>query len=363
MTEKDQKGKQKNLKLPIVLSVILSLSIIIIILYFTIDVRTFEYLSQTNVRYEFFILAVLVNFVYWTIWGLRQKVISNSLESGVNISLKESTKIVFSNLFLANTTPSMAGGEPVRVYLLNKNGLSIGSATASALSERLLDAIFLIMCIPFAFLVLRGYLQEGILRISLAVGALVFIIGIFVFLYAIKNPDKTKSFLIYLGNKFSRFRRKRKKEEKTLTERIVEEVDNFHYSMVFLLSEGKKTMFKAGILTAIFWLTGWIVPILILMGLGFPPFVIESCAAQVFIVIIAMMPTTPGSAGVTELGATGLYSIFLPETSLLGVFVLLFRMVSYHMGTITGAIFQYRIFKSIASFSIDVIKKPEKDKL
>ncbi|MEF8848120.1 MAG: flippase-like domain-containing protein, partial [Candidatus Thermoplasmatota archaeon] len=224
-------------------------------------------------------------------------------------------------------------------------------------SERLLDAIFLIICIPFAFLVLREYLQEGILRMSLTVGAGIFVLGIFVFIYSIKNPDKLKSFLLYLGNKFSRFSKKRKKHEKTIAERIVKEVDNFHASMMFFLSEGKKTMFNAGILTALFWITGWIIPILILMGLGFRPFIIESCAAQVFLIIIAMMPTTPGSAGVTELGATGLYSIFLPETSLLGVFVVLFRMVSYHMGTIAGAIFQYHVFKSVASFSLERIKK------
>ncbi|MEF8847593.1 MAG: flippase-like domain-containing protein, partial [Candidatus Thermoplasmatota archaeon] len=134
MTEKADEG-EKNLKIPIVLSIILSFSIIIVILYFTIDVRTFEYLSEINVRYEFFLLAVLVNLVYWTIWGARQKVLSNSLEPNADITLKKSTKIVIANLFLANITPSMAGGEPVRIYLLNKNGLNIGSATASALSE------------------------------------------------------------------------------------------------------------------------------------------------------------------------------------------------------------------------------------
>ncbi|MEF8879267.1 MAG: flippase-like domain-containing protein [Candidatus Thermoplasmatota archaeon] len=356
MTEKTDE-EEKNLKIPIIVSVILSVSIIIAILYFTIDVRTFEYLSEINIRYEFFLLAVLVNLVYWTIWGARQKVLSNSLEPNADITLKKSTKIVVANLFLANITPSMAGGEPVRIYLLNKNGLSIGSATASALSERLLDAIFLIICIPFAFLVLRRYLEQTVLRVALTVGAGVFVLGIFIFIYSIKHPDKLKSFLVYLSDKFSRFSRKREKDEKTAAERIVEEVDNFHASMMFFLSEGKKTMLKAGVLTALFWITGWIIPILILMGLGFQPFIIESCAAQVFLIIIAMIPTTPGSAGVTELGATGLYSIFLPETSLLGVFVLLFRMISYHMGTIAGVIFQYRIFKSVASFSIEKIKK------
>jgi uncharacterized protein (TIRG00374 family) len=68
-----------------------------------------------------------------------------------------------------------------------------------------------------------------------------------------------------------------------------------------------------------------------------------------------MMPTTPGSAGITEGSTAALYSIFI-GSSLIGVFVLLFRLLTYHMGLIAGAIFQYRIFKSVASFSLDTIK-------
>ena len=126
--------------------------------------------------------------------------------------------------------------------------------------------------------------------------------------------------------------------------------------MIFLLSKGKKTFIKAAIFTAIFWITGWMVPPLILIGLGLDPFIIESCAAQVLLIIIVMMPTTPGGAGVTEGGTAVFYSVFI-SSSLVGIFVILFRFITYHMGLIAGAIFQYRIFKSVASFSLDVIKK------
>ncbi|GAI24038.1 unnamed protein product, partial [marine sediment metagenome] len=127
-------------------------------------------------------------------------------------------------------------------------------------------------------------------------------------------------------------------------------------SMVFFLSDGKKAFIKAGILTAIFWITGWMIPPLILMGLGLEPFIIESCAIQVLLIIIVMMPTTPGSAGITEGSTAALYSVLI-GSPIIGVFVLLFRFITYHMGLIAGAIFQYRIFKSVASFSLDTIKK------
>ena len=77
-----------------------------------------------------------------------------------------------------------------------------------------------------------------------------------------------------------------------------------------------------------------------------------------FVVLIAMMPTTPGSAGVSEGGVAALYGVFL-NSYLLGVFVLLFRLITYHMGLIAGAIFQYKIFRSITTFSTDMMSDGE----
>ena len=352
--DKEEK-KPKTMKLSIILSLILSISIIVLILYFTIDAETFEYLSTHQIRYEFFFAAMGINVIYWTLWGARLKILSNAIDKNVNISLWESTKIVIANLFLANITPSMAGGEPVRIYLLNKDGLSVGGATASVLGERLLDAIFLLLCVPFALFVFGKHIDTGPLRIGLTIAIVLFILAVIAFAYALKNPKKTKSFLIFLSNKLSRFSKK-KDSENTIIDRINSEVDNFHDSMVFFLSDGKKAFIKAGILTAIFWITGWMIPPLILMGLGLEPFIIESCAIQVLLIIIVMMPTTPGSAGITEGSTAALYSVLI-GSSLIGVFVLLFRFITYHMGLIAGAIFQYRIFKSVASFSLDTIKK------
>ena len=100
---------------------------------------------------------------------------------------------------------------------------------------------------------------------------------------------------------------------------------------------------------------------MILLALGLPPFWVESYAAQALLLIIVMLPTTPGSSGVAELGMAALYGVLLGASHqyLLGVFVLLFRFITYHMNMICGAIFQYRIFKSITSFSLETIEKKE----
>jgi uncharacterized protein (TIRG00374 family) len=353
--------KQKTIKLSIILSLTLSLAIIIFILYFTIDSTTINLLFKTKIKYEFFIIAILLNILYWFFWGARLKVLSNTFEKNVNIGLWESTKIVIANLFLAGITPSMAGGEPVRIHLLNKDGMSVGCATAAVLGERLLDAIFILILVPIAFYIFQGVTDLGFISIGLTIGVVLFIVLIILFVYAITKPEKTKLFIIFINKKLSKFYKNKESESKVIT-RINKEVDSFHSSMVCLVHENKKALVKASILTVLFWSTGFMIPSMVLMGLGLEPFFLQSYAAQVLLLVIIMMPTTPGSAGIAEVGIYGLYGVLIGTSTgtLIGVFVVLYRFITYHMNLIAGAIFQYRIFKSVASFSMDMIKKQEK---
>lgn len=352
-----EEKKTKTIKLPIILSITISVASIIIISYLFFGEDTVNELVSIKIKYEFFIVALSVNIVYWILWGLRLKILANAIDKNLNLGIWKATRIVIANLFLANITPSMAGGEPVRIYLLNKDGLSYGSATAAVLAERLLDAIFLLICVPFAFLIFSKYLNDPIYVVILFLAIMVFIVAIIFFGLAIKYPKKIKSFLIYINKKIRKITKK-EDVKKSYMDKIIKDVDDFHDSMIFYLTKGKYSLFKAGVTTAIFWIVGWTVPILILLGLGLPPHIIESCAAQVMVIIIVMMPTTPGGAGVTETGVGFLYKAFIPG-SLVAIFVILFRIATYYVGLIAGAIFQYRIFKSIASFSLDTIKKQD----
>lgn len=350
--------KQKTMKVPVIISITVSLAIILIILFFTIDANTIDQLFTIRIKYEFFAIAIFLNILYWVLWGARLKVLSNAIDKNVNIGLWRSTKIVIANLFLASITPSMAGGEPVRIHLLNKDGMSLGSATAAVLGERLLDAIFILILVPIAFFIFQDVADLGFIGTGLMIGVFVFIVIIILFVYAIMRPEKVKGFLIFVNKKLSRFSKKKESESK-VTRRINKEVDNFHNSMIVFVGDGRKALVKASVLTVLFWSTGFMIPSMILLGLGLPPFFVESYAAQVLLLVIIMMPTTPGSAGVAEAGIWGLYGVLIGtgEGTLIGIFLILYRFVTYYMSLIAGAFFQHRVFKSVASFSMDMIKK------
>jgi hypothetical protein len=352
--------KKKSLKFSFIISITLSIIIILAIVYFTVDAKTIENLSMVSIKYHFFAVAIFLNVLYWIFWGARIKILANMMDNKIKISLIESTKIVIANFFLASITPSMAGGEPVRIHLLNNNGLSLGCATATVLGERLMDAIFILVLVPIALFIFKDVRDLGFISLGLTIGVIVFILLLIVFIYAIIKPDKTKAFLISISKIFSRFSKKKESGKKIIL-RINQEVDNFHDSMYRFSSDNKKSLFFASIFTILTWSCGFMIPSMILLGLGLPPYFIESYAAQALLIVIIMMPTTPGSAGVTEVGIYGLYGVLIGTTSntLIGVFIVLYRFVTFHMNLIFGAIFQYRIFKSVASFSLDMIKKTD----
>jgi glycosyltransferase 2 family protein len=351
--------KEKKLKIYTIISILISLIVIVVILYFTVNTQTIYYLSHVQIRYEYFLIAILLNIFSWILWGLRLQVLSNALDNKLHIGLWESTKIVIANLFLANITPALSGGEPLRIYLLKKDGMSLGSATAAILGERLIDAICVLICVPFALFIFKDYLHNTTLTIGLSVGILLFVIFLLAFFYALKNPEKVKAFLLFLNKKISHLFKKKDSQEPKIVNFIEKEVDNFHVSMLFFIGKGKKTFVVVSILTVAFWGVSFLIASMLLLGLGLPPFFIESYAAQMLLLVIVTMPTTPGSSGIAEISISGLYGVLLGSSYgyLLGVFVLLFRFITYHMNLIAGAIFQYRIFKSLTSFSLNALIK------
>ena len=116
----DKPTENRTIKWPIIATVILSVAILVIILYFTFSPETLGYLSSVKINLWFFVAAAILNIIYWVLWAVRLRILSDAIDADVSIGLWESTKIIIANLFLASITPSMAGGEPVRIHLLRK---------------------------------------------------------------------------------------------------------------------------------------------------------------------------------------------------------------------------------------------------
>ena len=318
------------------LLVSISFSVLVLagVLYFTVDEMTIEYLSRVNPLY--LALAALLHIVSLVFWALRIQLMSRSL--GYRVGFLHSFNLVLANMLVAAVTPSQAGGEPVRVHELYRANVPVGDATAVVVMERILDGVALGALGAFSMLFLGRYwssISSGFSGLSLIMyAAWIFVILIvLVFVYSVKNPDHLKRALKWMSRWIDR--RWHLKRLESLLDSIDREVDNFNAGLIKFVNHGKSGLVWGLIFTTFFWFSEFIIASLLLVGLGQPPYFIESFVVQIVIAVIMMIPLTPGGSGIAELGATSLYSLIIPS-SIVGIFVLLWRLILYYLNILLG---------------------------
>lgn len=313
------------------ISLAFSLVVLVIILFFTINANTIEYLKKVNPW--FLLLAFLTHILTMCFWAMRVKKMSGSL--GYPIKFFYSLNLVFANLLAAAVTPAQAGGEPVRVHELYKAKVPLGDATAIVLMERVLDGVALAGLAAFAmFALTEQWKSLGAISEVMVFITWIFVAGCLVLFYlAIRRPDVMKR----MADKAARFFTRKWEPAKVtaLLERIEKEIANFHAAVLKFVRTAKGGLAWGMVFTLLYWVSEIVTASLILMGLGQPPLFFESFVIQLILAILMMLPLTPGSSGIAEVGATSMYALFLPS-AIVGVFVVLWRVVLYYFNIALG---------------------------
>lgn len=313
------------------ISVGFSILILIIILYLTINENTLSYLRQVNPA--FLLLAFLTHVLTMCFWALRVQKMSGSL--GYRIGFLYSLNLVFANLLAAAVTPAQAGGEPVRVHELYKADIPLGDATAVVIMERVLDGIALAGLAAFSMLVLTEQWKSlGDISEAMVYVTWVFVAGcLFLFYLAVKRPDVVKRVVNRCARLLTR------KWESSMVEELIvradKEIDNFNGAVKRFVRTAKAGLFWGMLFTLLYWVSECVTASLILLGLGQPPLLFESFVINLILAILMMMPLTPGSSGIAEVGATSMYALFIPA-SIVGIFVVIWRIVLYYFNIALG---------------------------
>ncbi len=326
------------------MSIAFSLVVLVIILFFTINANTIEYLKKVNPW--FLLLAFLTHILTMCFWAMRVKKMAGSL--GYPIKFFYSLNLVFANLLAAAVTPAQAGGEPVRVHELYKAKVPLGDATAIVIMERVLDGVALAALAAFAmFALTEEWKSLGTISDIMVYITWIFVVGCLVLFYlAVRRPDVMKR----MAEKAARFFTRKWEPAKvaTLLERIEKEIANFHAAVIKFVKSAKSGLLWGFLFTLLYWVSEIVTASLILMGLGQPPLFFESFVIQLILAILMMLPLTPGSSGIAEVGATSMYALFIPA-AIVGVFVVLWRVVLYYFNIALGVMSSLIIVKREAA--------------
>jgi glycosyltransferase 2 family protein len=313
------------------ISVGFSLAVLLVILYLTINANTITYIKKINPL--FLLLAFLTHILTMCFWAMRVKKMSGSL--GYPIGFWYSLNLVFANLLAAAITPAQAGGEPVRIHELYKADVPLGDATAIVIMERVLDGVALAGLAAFAMIVLTDQWKSlGAISEIMVFVTWIFVAGcLFLFYLAIRRPDVVKRVVNRCTLLFTKTWENKRVEE--LLTRADKEIDNFHDAVIKFVRSAKGGLGWGMVFTLLYWVSEIITASLILVGLGQPPLILESFVIQLILAILMMIPLTPGSSGIAEIGATSMYALFIPAP-VVGIFVVIWRIVLYYFNIALG---------------------------
>lgn len=328
--------KPQKVAIPIVIGVLAAAFMV----YRGWDAKAFNNINWNTSTYLFlliaFIMVALRDFGYM----VRLRILTDK-----KISWRNAFDIIMLWEFSSAVTPSVVGGSGVAIFILNKEGLSVGRSTAVVMTTAFLDELFYVLMVPMLLLVVGTEtlfpveLQKEFFGITLGTqdifwvgyGFIILLISLILFGIFI-SPIKFKMLLVNVF-KLPFLKRWAKAAHETGDEVITTSKELRGKPISFWLKSFVATFLSW---TARYWVTNFLL-------LAFATGIISVndhmliYARQLVMWVIMLISPTPGSAGVAELA----FEQFLKDFTPVGLAValgLLWRLFTYYPYLFLGAI-------------------------
>ena len=321
----------KNKK--IIVFFIVGLAIMGVMLYYIGIEEVLEALKESNLW--FVLLAVLLQFFTYFLYAWRWHIINNA--ANMSLGVKRLLPMVLVSLAVNNITPSgRGGGEPVRAYLLAKEGnYKFEDTFASVIADRSFDTFpFLILSIITIIGIITTFSLDPAVLAILVICVVGITAAVAVLIYVCINEAfgvKITSWVIKIVRRFY------KKYDENTEKRIIEAVISFQSTMNLLL-RNRNILLYALPLSFVIWIFEIlrVYAVFLAFGASISPIII----GEVFIIasLVGMVPLLPGGLGAVDGIMILLYSGAGVTASISAAATLVERVISFWMSTFIGLI-------------------------
>ncbi len=249
--------------------------------------------------------------------------------------------------FASALSPGVVGGAAVAMFILNREKIPMGRATALVVITAFMDNLFFVLCVPLIVLSVgysvmfddfNGEISEGLVTLFwLGYGVIVFV-SLLLFISLFFQPKLIKSMLMLIA-KLPFIRKYRNDFLRTGDEIIITSREFKNRSIKFWLAIFGSTFLS--------WTGRYLVINMILaafLSLGFyEHFVV--LAKQFALWVIMLVSPTPGASGVAEWGFTRLLGSFATSALLISSLAILWRLISYFPYLFIGSLLMPRWLK------------------
>lgn len=322
----------KNKKVLIFLFI--GLAIMGVMLYFIGIDEVIEALKLSNLWLV--LLAIVIQIFTYFLYTWRWNIINKTAD--MDLGIKKSLPMVLVSLAVNNITPSgRGGGEPVRAYLLAKEGhFKFEDTFATVIADRALDTFpFVILAILTIIGIIFTFSLDIKLIAFLVIMVILITVAVILLIYVCINEAfgvKLTSWIIKIVRRFY------KKFNEDTEQRIIEAVKTFQARMNALLRD-KTILYYALPLSFVIWIFEILRVYVVFLAFGarVSPIII----GEVFILasFVGMVPLLPGGLGAVD----GIMILFYANAgitaSLSAAATVVERLISFWMTTFVGLIF------------------------
>lgn len=339
----------KNKK--IIIFLLFGIAILGVMLYFVGIDEVLGALAVSNLW--FVLLAIVLQIFTYFLYSWRWHIINKTAD--MDLGIKKLIPMVLVSLAVNNITPSgRGGGEPVRAYLLSKEGhYKFEDTFATVIADRALDTFPFVL---LAILTIIGIVLTFSLDTSL-VAILVFFVslitaGVILLLYVCINEAfgvRLTAWILRITKRFY------KKFNEDTEKRIVEAVITFQARMNSLLRD-KTILYYALPLSFIIWIFEIlrVYAVFLAFGANVSPVVI----GEVFILasFVGMIPLLPGGLGAVDGIMILFYSSAGITASISAAATVVERLISFWMSTFLGMIFLMMFGTNVLDKSFELVE-------
>lgn len=254
---------------------------------------------------------------------------------GQHQPLRTMFPLVFINVLFSNITPMATGGGVVQIWHLHRRGIHVGAATAATTLRTLLASLMIFLPAP---LLLVGFdkLVDSPLANQWAPWLGLFAtlyVGFFILLlWRLRWFIHAATAILALARRLHLLGERRQRRWRF---RLRREMIRFDYSFRAFFKGNRVDLLLALISTAVFLVSLFSFPALLLWGMGYPvdyPLILALMLVNTFIMYFA---PTPGAAGVAEGVFAVLFTSLVASGDLL-LLVLGWRFLTIHLGMLIG---------------------------
>jgi len=322
----------------VILPVLVGLGVATYLFIRNFDTEALEQVNWSPASYRCILLSVMLMVVRDLAYMYRLRVLTEK-----QLSWKRAFFVIMLWEFASAVTPTIIGGTAVALFIIRKEGISMGRTTAIVLISAFLDELFYILMVPVmllwvgrldlfttegSYVLMTG--RFGIQGIFLTGYIIILIITTAIFYGVFVNPRGFKYLLVNIF-RMPFIRRYRVQAAETGNEIIVTSRELRKKPVTFWLKAFAGTFFSW---TARFWVVNALIMAFFAVTMSDHLLIY---ARQLTMWVILLVSPTPGGSGVAEIVFSGFLGEFIP-TGLTPAMGLLWRTISYYPYLFIGVI-------------------------